>query len=201
MNKTWKYGLILLGVVASITVLVVCVGALIVFNDNEIEYETEDFSEFDVEVPLPLAEAEAESAGNDTTGQATAWTAGIGFAPIVLDWVTRQVIRRVPMQEKAKAMFARFNGWQRKFILPLHTYLSIVALLLGILHLTLSSCAANPFPEMGLILMGALTVTGLVFKWKAAPSLMKRWFYKFHASLIVGGILSATLITGHLVMD
>jgi hypothetical protein len=201
MNRTWKYGLILLGVVASITVLVVCLGALIVFNGNETEFETEDFSEFDAEVPLPLAEAEAESAGNDTTGQATAWVAGAGFVPLVVDWTTRQVLRRVPLREKIKSVVIRFNSFQRKFLMPLHTYLSVLALTLGILHLTLSSCPTNPFPEIGLIVMGILTATGLIFKWKKTPAALKKYFYKFHASLIVSGILSAILITGHLVMD
>ena len=82
-----------------------------------------------------------------------------------------------------------------------HTYLSILALGLGILHLNLSYCAANPFPELGLILSGILVATGLFFKWKAVPAALRKVLYQFHASLIVSGVLLVILYTGHAVMD
>ena len=85
--------------------------------------------------------------------------------------------------------------------MPFHTYLSILALGFGILHLTLSSCVANVLPEMGLILSGILVAAGLLFKWKAIPTKIRKTLYQFHASLIVSGVLLVILYTGHAVMD
>ena len=79
--------------------------------------------------------------------------------------------------------------------------MSVLALGLGIVHLTLSSCVANPLPQLGLILSGVLVASGLLFKWKAVPNTVRKALYQFHASLIVSGILVVVLITGHAVMD
>jgi hypothetical protein len=111
------------------------------------------------------------------------------------------VIRFVPIGGIAKNFLLNINNVQKKCLMPLHTYLSIAALGLGILHLTLSSCIANPFPELGLILTGILVTTGLLFKCRAVPVILRKALYKFHASLIVSGVLLAILFTGHAVMD
>jgi uncharacterized membrane protein YidH (DUF202 family) len=110
------------------------------------------------------------------------------------------VIRYMPFGEKVKGFIRRINNIQRKYLMPLHTWLSIMALGLGILHLTLSSCVGNPFPELGLILTGVLVTTGLLFKWKAVPSAIRKTLYQFHSSLIVLGVLLVILYTGHAVM-
>jgi hypothetical protein len=115
--------------------------------------------------------------------------------------ISRTVIRYAPFGERVKGFIRRINNVQRKYLMPLHAYLSILALGLGILHLYLSTCAANPFPELGLILSGILVATGLLFKWKAAPTILRKALYQFHASLIVSGVLLAMLFTGHAVMD
>jgi hypothetical protein len=142
-----------------------------------------------------------DSTGNDFTGVATALLFGAAMFPVVVDLISRAIIRHVPVEERVKGFIRRINSIQRKYLMPLHTYLSIIALGLGILHLILSSCAANPLPELGLILSGILVVTGLLFKWKAVPSKFRKYLYKFHTSLIVSGVLLAILFAGHAVMD
>jgi len=139
--------------------------------------------------------------GNKFTGEATAWLFVASSIPVGVDLIARTVPRYVPIGGTAKSFLRHINNLQKKYLMPLHTYLSIAALGLGILHLTLSSCIANPFPELGLILMGILVTTGLLFKWKAVPALFRRYLYKFHASLIVSGVLLAILFSGHALMD
>ena len=107
----------------------------------------------------------------------------------------------MPFGDTVKRFIRRANIIQRHYLMPLHTYLSILALGLGILHLTLSSCIANLLPELGLILMGVLVITGLLFKWKAVSKTFRKALYQFHASLIVSGVLLVILYTGHAVMD
>jgi hypothetical protein len=138
--------------------------------------------------------------GNEFTGEATAWLFGASTVPVGVDLISRTVIRYVPLGETVKGFIRRVNNFQRKYLMRFHTWLSILALGLGILHLTLSSCIANPFPEWGLILTGILVTTGLLFKWKAVPSKFRKTLYQFHSSLIVTGVLLAILVTGHAVM-
>lgn len=85
--------------------------------------------------------------------------------------------------------------------MPFHTYLSIIALGFGILHLVLSSCRVNPLPEWGLVLSGILVVTGLLFKWNSLPKNIRKVLYQFHATLIVSGLLFMIIFAGHMIMD
>jgi hypothetical protein len=138
--------------------------------------------------------------GNEFTGEATAWLFGASSVPVGVDLISRTVIRYAPIGGTAKSFLRHINNLQRKYLMPFHTYLSIAALGLGILHFTLSSCIANPFPELGLLLTGILVTTGLLFKWRAVPAIFRKALYKFHSSLIVLGILLVILFTGHAVM-
>jgi hypothetical protein len=138
--------------------------------------------------------------GNEFTGEATAWLFGASAFPVAIDLISRNAIRYVPLGGTIKSFIRVINNFQRKYLMPFHTYLSIIALGLGILHLVLSSCIANPFPELGLIITGLLVTTGLLFKWNAIPKRLCKPLYKFHASLIVSGVLLAVLVAGHAVM-
>jgi hypothetical protein len=146
-------------------------------------------------------EALQNNTGNEFTGEATAWLFGVSSVPVGVDLLSRTVIRYIPIGGTAKSFIQYVNNLQRKYLMPLHTYLSIAALGLGILHLTLSSCIANPFPELGLILTGILITSGLLFKWRAVPTFLRKALYKFHASLMVSGVLLVILFMGHAVMD
>ncbi len=156
---------------------------------------------FFMEVYFSYREAWQESTGNEFTGKATAWLFGASSVPVGVDLISRTVIRYVPFGETVKMFIRRMNNAQRKYLMPLHTYISILALGLGILHLTLSSCVANPLPTLGLILSGILVASGLLFKWKAVPTKFLKALYQFHTSLIVSGVLLVILFTGHAVMD
>jgi hypothetical protein len=139
-------------------------------------------------------EAWQDNTGDEFTGETTAWLFGASSIPVGVDLISRTVIRYVPFGERVKGFIRRINNAQRKYLMPFHTYLSILALGLGILHLTLSTCLTNPFPEMGLILSGILVATGLLFKWKAVPTTFCKALYKFHTSLIVTGVLPVMLL-------
>jgi hypothetical protein len=141
-----------------------------------------------------------DSFGNEATGEATAWLFGASTVPVGVDLLSRTVIRHAPLRERVKGCIRRINSIQRKYLMPFHTYLSVLALGFGMLHFTLSSCIANPLPELALILSGILVASGLLFKWKAIPATFRKALYQFHASLIVSGVLLVVLSTGHAVM-
>jgi hypothetical protein len=140
------------------------------------------------------------STGNEFSGEATALLFGASSVPVGVDLISRAIIRYAPFGSKEKGFIRRVNNAQRKYLMPLHTYLGIMALGIGILHLGLSNCAANPFPELGLALSGILAATGLLFKWRATPTTFRKALYKFHTSLLVSGVLLIILTTGHAVM-
>ena len=142
-----------------------------------------------------------ESTGNEFTGEATAWMFGLASVPVAIDIISRSLIRHTPISEKVKGFIRSANNKQRKYLMPFHTYLSILALGFGFLHLILSSCIANPFPEWGLILSGVLVGTGLLFKWKAVPSKFRKFLYQFHSSLVVSGMLLTILLVGHFILN
>jgi hypothetical protein len=150
---------------------------------------------------FPFLSAWQKSSGNEFTGDATALLFGMSSVPITIDLISRSVIRYTPVSEKLKGFIRSANNKQRKYLMPLHTYLNILALGFGILHLTLSTCSANPFPEWGLILSGLLVGTGLLFKWKVIPTKFRVSIYRFHTSLLVTGVLLAILLVGHSIMS
>jgi hypothetical protein len=170
--------------------------AVVVDELDEIGWAVPNF----MQTYFSFREVLQNNTGNEFTGEATAWLFGASTVPVGIDLISRTVIRYMPFGEKVKGFIRRINNIQRKYLMPLHTWLSIMALGLGILHLTLSSCVGNPFPELGLILTGVLVTTGLLFKWKAVPSAFRKTLYQFHSSLIVLGVLLVILYTGHAVM-
>ena len=190
----WGWMFVLLAIFALV------VFALLVVVLHEIEEEGWAFSNI-VESYIPFRTDWRQSVGNEFTGEATAWTFGIASAPVASDLILRSAIRYAPLSETMKVFLRRVNKLQRKYLMPFHTYLSILALGFGVLHLSLSTCVANPFPEWGLILSGVLVATGLLFKWNTLPKAFRKSLYRFHNSLIVSGILLSILLFGHAIME
>ena len=142
-----------------------------------------------------------ESIGDEFTGNATAFLFIGSGLPVAIDLTSRSVIRYLPLTQSVKGFIQRANAVQRKYLMPYHTYLSILALCFGLLHLGLSNCIANPFPEIGLILAGVLVGTGLLIKVKKFPKILRKYLFQLHTSLIVSGALLTILLVGHLIMD
>jgi hypothetical protein len=135
--------------------------------------------------------------GNEFTGDATAWLFGVSSIPVVIHWISRIILRYIPIGESIKEVIQRINTIQRKYLMPFHIWLSTLALGFGIAHLTLSSCEGNVLPEIGLIIAGVLVATGLLIKLNLVPKSFRKALYQFHTSLIVSGLLLAILLIGH----
>jgi hypothetical protein len=150
---------------------------------------------------IDLLDSRRNSAGDELTGEVTAILFGASIIPIGIGLILRMMNKYVTVGEIGKGILRQINTFHQFFLVPFHTYLSILALGVGILHLTISSCVTNPLPEIGLFLAGILVGTGLLYKWKTVPTAFRKYIYKFHASLIVSGLLSVILLTGHAVMD
>ncbi|MCX6053519.1 MAG: hypothetical protein NTZ74_01115 [Chloroflexi bacterium] len=183
------------------TVIVVLTGMVVVF------IFLEEALEEGGRVPMLFLNGFSQSkmpqpgAGDEFSGGAAAWLFGISVVPILIKLLLRVIVQNIPLKETGKKFLEKFNWIQRKFLLPLHTPTSLMALGFGILHLRLSNCPNNPFPELGLLLSFILVMSGLLFKWKGIPLLFRQKAYQFHASLIASGVLLILLLTGHFIMD
>ncbi len=141
--------------------------------------------------------------GNEFTGQISGWLFGIACLPVVLHLTARFLCRRVALGPRLKGAIERIARVNKKFFMPFHTYLSILAFSVATVHLLFSSCP-NPLPELGLIIAGILVVTGLIIKLRLTRKIFPKsvkWVYQFHASLVVSGILVSVLLAGHILMD
>jgi hypothetical protein len=152
-----------------------------------------DFLKTFINIGRPLR----DGVGNEFTGDATAWLFGVSSIPVVIHWISRIILRYIPIGESIKEVVRRINTFQRKYLMPFHNWLSLPALGFGVAHLTLSSCEGNVLPEIGLILAGVLVATGLLIKLNLIPKSFRKALYQFHTSLIVSGLLLAILLIGH----
>jgi hypothetical protein len=171
---------------------------------NEAGEDGEGFTRFPSLIPFsfPFGGGE-ENEGNGFTGQAAGWLFGIACVPVVFSLAARFINRRISLQSRLKGPLDWFTRLNKKYFLPFHTYLSVLALGLAIVHLVFSNCP-NPLPEWGLIGAGILVLTGLIIKLRIGPKIfpkLTKWIYQFHASLVVSGILISILFAGHLFMD
>jgi hypothetical protein len=184
----WMFRGLIITSLASISLLVVPENGL-----AESGLEIPDLLKTFINISRPLR----DGVGNEFTGDATAWLFGVSSIPVVIHWISRIILRYIPIGESIKEVIRRINTFQRKYLMPFHFWLSIPALGFGVAHLTLSSCEGNILPEIGLILAGVLVATGLFFKLNLVPKSFRKALYQFHASLIVSGLLLAILLIGH----
>jgi hypothetical protein len=184
--------------------LVVGLG-LLVFLLDEASEDREFLAELGSLLPFSFSNRAGIQAneGDEFTGQFSGWLFGIGSLPVILCLVARFVGRRVSQRSGLKNVLAWFNRLNNKLFMPFHTYLSLLAFGLALLHFLSSSCP-NPFPEWGLLIAGILVISGLLIKLRIASKVFPKsvkFIYRFHASLLVSGILVAVLLAGHTLMD
>jgi hypothetical protein len=199
-----KYLFLFGGILIGLVILMAAgIGVLVLLLD-EIGDDGEGIAKFTSLLTFPnFLRGGQENEGNEFTGQTSGWLFGIACVPVIFCLTARLISRRVSLRPRLKSALEWFTRVNKKYFMPFHTYLSILALALAIVHLMFSSCP-NPLPEWGLIGAGILVTTGLIIKLRIAsksfPKLVK-YIYQFHASLVVSGILVSILLAGHVLMD
>jgi hypothetical protein len=171
----------------------------VVISDQINNTESNSFWPFS----FPFLQGDQENEGNGFSGQAAGWLFGISCVPVALSLTTRFINRKATLPSSMKGSLERFARANKKYLMPFHTYLGIMGMILGVFHLIFSSCS-NPLPEWGLIIAGILVISGLMIKYRIAAKLFPRFvkrIYQFHSSLVVTGILVSVLLAGHILMD
>ena len=199
-----KYLLLFGGILIGLFFLMAAGMGLLVVLLDEAGEDGINIAEFNSQLPFSfMGRANQENEGDEFTGQISGWLFGIACLPVVFNLTARLISRRVSLHPRLKELLEWFTRKNKKYFMPFHTYLSILALVVASLHLLISSCP-NPLPEWGLIIAGILVVTGLIIKLRIASKLspkLPKGIYQFHASLVVSGILGFVLLAGHVFMD
>jgi hypothetical protein len=201
---TSKFLLLFGGILMGLCILMTTGMGLLVLLLDEAGEDREDITEFIPLLPFSFSlRGGLENEGNEFTGQASGWLFGIACLPVVFSRTAGLISRRVSLGPRLKGLLEWFTRVNKKYLMPFHTYLSILALVVATVHLLFSSCP-NPLPELGLIGAGMLVATGLIIKLRIAPKFspkLVKWVYRFHVSLVISGILVSVLLAGHVLMD
>jgi hypothetical protein len=204
MMTATKYLFLFCGILIGLAILMAAGIGLLVLLRDEVGDDREDIKMFTSLLPFSFSfRGNLENEGNEFIGQTSGWLFGIASLPVVLCMTARFISRRASLRPRLKGLLEWFTRVNKKYFMPFHAYLCILAFVVATVHLIFSSCP-NPFPEWGLIIAGILVATGLIVKFrivsKVSPKLVK-WFYRFHVSLVISGILISFLLAGHIIMD
>jgi len=139
--------------------------------------------------------------GDETTGQMVAWSLGAANLTVALSILIRWIKEFVGLPPQTKSGLTRFNTTQKKFLMNFHYISNPLILLVAIVHWSLSKCKSTALPEWGLVIMGVITVLGVVLKFKLCPKSFQRNIYRIHTHPLLLLLLVSLLIIGHMSMD
>jgi len=205
---SWRFMNINRGVFIRVSLaLILCVvpiGVLIIGLDEIGIEEDQVIRRLVSQLPLsPLRsglDGEEDGEGDEVTGQAAAWTLGLSILTVAFSLLGRTIIRYNRLQVATKHRINRFNLTQKKYLMPLHYFLSPMALLLGVTHWFLSSCRTTSLPEWGLGMMAFCVGSGAIMKLKLAPPCLRKGIGRLHMNLVIFSVLLILLVTGHLIV-
>ncbi|WP_027359898.1 hypothetical protein [Desulforegula conservatrix] len=142
-----------------------------------------------------------ENDGNEVTGVVSALLLVVANIPVFFSLLIRMLISFMSLSDEFKNQLKRINQAQKKYLMPLHYYLNLFAILPILIHFRLSSCRSNALPEIGMIVMIIIAAAGAVLKFKFSPKIMRKGLYQVHTSPWAAGLLMMILFVGHSVVD
>jgi hypothetical protein len=138
--------------------------------------------------------------GNEFTGQFAAWIFAAANLSVAFSLILKGIMRLPNLSTTTKDRIKFVNKSQKKRLMRLHYFLNPVAVMLGLLHFSLSSCRSSPFPEWGLAAASALALIGMLIKFNVLPRIRKS-VYKIHTSPVPFGLIFVVLLIGHSLID
>ena len=139
--------------------------------------------------------------GNEFTGETTAFFFAFSFVSILVNKILKLIFQRTAYIGSNQKTIERIYCFSKKYLIPLHSIMSFGGLGFGVLHLFLSNCQNNPFPELGLLFAVIIMISGLLVNFKAVSQGIKLKLIRFHQHWIVSAALLAILLVGHSIMD
>ncbi len=127
-------------------------------------------------------------------GEISAWL--LGFTLLYFGW--KRILP--PIRKKLKAAgrrdyLKRLNSLNKR-VIPIHTILGLAALLTGIAH-GLMMEESNPLLWIALLLMGVLSLSGGLMRWKWPPREVKKGARLLHMQRLLSIAVVVLLLIGH----
>jgi hypothetical protein len=142
-----------------------------------------------------------EDKGNEFTGLTAAWIFAAANLTAGLSLISRGLTSRPQLSSKTKARIRSLNQIQKKGLMRFHYWLNPLALLLAVIHFSLSTCRSSPLPEWGLGGAAALVLIGSVIRFKLSPKPFRKAVYRIHTSPVSLGLVLLVLLIGHSIVD
>lgn len=139
--------------------------------------------------------------GNELTGEFAAWLFAMANLPVLFGLLYRSVNRFGSLTENTKKRLKNFKTAQKKYLMPFHYLINIIALLLAIMHFNLSNCRSSSLPELGLALMACIVVVGIMLKMNVTPKGVRGFIFKIHTNPLTIGLVVSVLLVGHRIVD
>jgi len=138
-------------------------------------------------------EDEFEDIGEDV-GTVSAWLLGLTLA--YFGWKrVLPTIRKHLKQTEQKDRLKSLNTWNKK-VLPLHTLLGVAALVTGTIHgLMMDEDALILW--IAVALMGVLSISGGLMRWKWPPREVKKGARLLHMQRLLSAVVVILLLVGH----
>lgn len=139
--------------------------------------------------------------GNEFTGETTAWIFAAANLPVLLNLLFKALIRRSSLSESVRDRLKRFNQAQKRYLMPFHYLLNPLAVIVALIHFSLSICRSSALPEWGLAAMAVMAVIGMMVKFKVTPKSIRKTVYQIHTNPLPVGFLVVILLIGHGMVD
>ena len=136
---------------------------------------------------------EVEDLGEDV-GTVSAWL--LGLTLVYFGWKrVLPTIRKHLKQTEQKDRLKSLNTWNKKAI-PLHTLLGVAALVTGTIHgLMMDEDALILW--VAVALMGVLSISGGLMRWKWPPKKVKKGARLLHMQRLLSAAVVILLLVGH----
>jgi len=174
-----------------ITIVLGCLFATIVMAHDDHGY-TKNFERDD---------HDCDDEGSEFAGQMAAWLLLVANFPVALSLLIKGTNRFGSLRAEIKKTLEDLNRTQQKVLMWLHYYLNPAMLIIAIWHWLTSRCESSALPELGLIVMAAVVVLGILIKFKLSPKGFRKHIYLIHTQPLIFLAIFLVLTAGHLIMD
>lgn len=130
----------------------------------------------------------------ESLGEVSAWL--LGLTLLYFGWKRAlPPIRKLLKAAGEREQMKKLNSWNKRAI-PIHTFLGTAALVTGFIHGLLMD-ESNLLLWLAVFLMGVLSVSGGLMRWKWPPREVKKGARLLHMQRLLSIVIVILLLLGH----
>lgn len=178
-----------------VVMLVLCFISVSIADDDEHDHKHRRLKSFSGSFH------EIKNEGDETSGVIAAVALAVANIPVFMSLLLKMFMGFFPLSDDVKNKVKRLNVAQKKYLMPVHYYLNLFAIIPVLIHFSLSSCRASFLPEAGMISMIVIASAGAILKFRVSPKIFSKSLYRMHTSPWAASILIVVLLVGHGLVD